>query len=153
MTAGAERLELAYRQIGDRLWRALLGYTGDREIASDALAEAFAQALSREDKLRSPADWVWAAAFRIAGGMLKNRLNTGHVSREAHYDLPDPVEDLVRALARISAHQRLAIVMHDYADRPTSEIATVMGVTTATVHVHLSQGRRRLRKLLEDGDA
>ena len=153
MTAEAGRLELAYRQIGDRLWRALLGYTGDREIANDALAEAFAQALSREDELRSPADWVWASAFRIAAGMLKNGLHTEHVPREGHYDLPDPVEDLVRALARISEHQRLAIVMHDYADRPTSEIAAVMGVTTATVHVHLSQGRRRLRKLLEDGDA
>jgi DNA-directed RNA polymerase specialized sigma24 family protein len=46
----------------------------------------------------------------------------------------------------------MAIVLHDYADRPTDEVASVLGVSRATVHVHLSQGRRRLRKLLEDQD-
>ena len=54
--------------------------------------------------------------------------------------------------AAISPHQRLAIVMHDYADRPTDEIARVLGVTRPTVHVHLSQGRKRLRDLLEPTD-
>ena len=47
----------------------------------------------------------------------------------------------------------MAIVLHDYADRPTREVAAVLGVSVATVHVHLSQGRRRLRTLLEDDDA
>jgi len=36
-------VERLYREQGDRIWRALLGYAGDREIASDAEAEAFAQ--------------------------------------------------------------------------------------------------------------
>lgn len=68
------------------------------------------------------------------------------------YDLPEPVVDLVRALGKISERQRLVIVLHDYGDRPTSDVAALLGISTATVHVHLSQGRRRLRKLLEDSD-
>ena len=66
--------------------------------------------------------------------------------------MPDPVPELVAALARISPNQRLAVILHDYADRPTDEVAQIVGASRATVHVHLSQGRRRLRKLLEDRD-
>lgn len=48
----------------ERLWRSLLAYAGDADLASDAPAEAFAQALWRGDGLRDPAAWVWRAAFR-----------------------------------------------------------------------------------------
>jgi hypothetical protein len=40
---------------------------------SDALAEAFAQALARDGDLLSLEDWLWTSAFRIAAGMLKKR--------------------------------------------------------------------------------
>jgi RNA polymerase sigma-70 factor (ECF subfamily) len=152
MTAELDRFERAYRNLGARLWRALLGYTGDPEIASDALAEAFAQALARDGDLLSLEDWVWTSAFRIAAGMLKKQRRSGHALPESGYELPESVRDLVQALARIPKQQRLAVVMHDYGDRPTSEVAAVMGISPATVYVHLHQGRRRLRKLLEDFD-
>ncbi|MDH4113114.1 MAG: sigma-70 family RNA polymerase sigma factor [Actinomycetota bacterium] len=152
MTAEVDRVERAYRDLGARLWRALLGYTGDPEIASDALAEAFAQALARGNDLRSLEDWVWTSAFRIAAGMLKKQHMGEQLPSEERYGLPEPVADLVHALSRISKQQRLAVVMHDYGDRPTHEVATVMGVSPATVYVHLHQGRKRLRKLLEGFD-
>ena len=41
----------------------------------------------------------------------------------------------------------------DYADRPVAEVAATIGASRATVHVHLSQGRKRLRAMLEDDDA
>jgi DNA-directed RNA polymerase specialized sigma24 family protein len=44
VTAG-RRLEQLYRDEGARLWRALVAFTGNREMASDAVAEAFAQAI------------------------------------------------------------------------------------------------------------
>ena len=66
------------------------------------------------------------------------------------YVMPDPVDHLVQALASLPRGQRLAVVLHDYADRPTDEVAWVLGVTKATVHVHLSRGRKRLRRLLKD---
>jgi RNA polymerase sigma-70 factor (ECF subfamily) len=56
------------------------------------------------------------------------------------------------ALKRLPAHQRIALVMHDYADRPTKEVADALGISVATVHVHLSRGRRRLRQLVEETD-
>jgi len=55
-------------------------------------------------------------------------------------------------LRQLSPNQRVAVVLHDYADRPTGEVAEILGCSRATVYVHLSQGRRRLLKLLEDHD-
>jgi RNA polymerase sigma factor (sigma-70 family) len=62
------------------------------------------------------------------------------------------VPELLTALRHLSPNQRVAVVLHDYADRPTVEVANVLNCSRATVYVHLSQGRRRLLKLLEDQD-
>ena len=72
-----------------------------------------------------------------------------HASEPA-YEGPEPVQDIVRALAQLPIRQRMAIVLHDYADRPADEVARTMGLARATVYVHLSAGRKRLRTLLEE---
>ena len=102
--------------------------------------------------MRSPADWIWVTAFRIVRGELKIK-PVGRVRlTDGTYEIPEPVDHLVAALRRLSERQRLAIVLHDYADRPVKEVASVLGTTTATVYVHLSQGRKRLRSLLGERD-
>ena len=146
-----QELERLYRAEGHRLWRALLAFSADREVADDALAEAFAQALSRGDELRDPRAWVWSVSFRLAAAELKSRSSTSQIP-DRGYVFPEPIPHVFAALTRLSPNQRLAVVMHDYADRPTDEIAEVLGSSRATVHVHLSKGRRRLRKLLEADD-
>jgi RNA polymerase sigma factor (sigma-70 family) len=147
-----ERIAEVYRDEGARMWRALFSFTGDREIASDALAEAFARALRDRATIREPAAWTWRVAFRLATGELRERRGQSSAPADLSYEMPEPVPELMRALSKISPKQRLAVVLHDYADRPTGEIAATMGCSRATVHVHLSQGRRRLRDLLGDDD-
>src|SRR5919107_4820207 len=60
------RLERVYREHGARLWRAVFLASGSREIADDAVAEAFAQALRRGRAVRDPAAWVWRGGVRGA---------------------------------------------------------------------------------------
>jgi RNA polymerase sigma-70 factor, ECF subfamily len=146
-------LEGVYRSEGPAIWRALVAYTGDEAIAEDALSEAFAQALARGDALREPARWIWRVAFRVAAGELKERRRGRPLDIEPSYELPESIDHVMAALGRLSPNQRLAVILHDYADRPVPEIATTIGTSRATVHVHLSKGRRRLRALLEDDDA
>ena len=57
------RFEATYRENGARLWRSVLLYSGDREVASDAVAEAFAQAIHRGEQVRDPLAGVTRAAF------------------------------------------------------------------------------------------
>lgn len=151
---GAEqRLERVYREQGERLWRAVFLASGSREVADDAVAEAFAQALRRGRALHDPAAWVWRAAFRIAAGELKERGRVEAFSDEPVTDMPESFVDLWRALARLPAKQRAAVVLADYAEWSHREIAKTVGSTVSAVGVHVYRARRRLRELLEDEDA
>ena len=67
--------------------------------------------------------------------------------------MPEPIADLVRALATLSPNQRAAAILHLYADLPTHDVARILGCSQATVRVHVSQAKRRLRPLLEENDA
>jgi RNA polymerase sigma-70 factor (ECF subfamily) len=147
------RLERVYRQHGARLWRAVFALAGDPDVASDAVAEAFAQALGRGDAIRSPLRWVWRAAFRIARGELQARARRrAPMGPERTYELEDPDPELVRALARLSEGQRAAVVLHHVADYSVKEVAAILGSTSAAVRMQLTRGRRRLRELLEERD-
>lgn len=147
----ANDLEAVYREDGVRLWRALYAYANDAELASDAAAEAFAQALGRGTAIRDIRSWVWRAAFRLAAGDLKNR------SRYARVPIPEGVthdfhldDELVAALQGLTSQQRLVIVLHYYVDCPVGEIARRTGMNPLAVRSHLSRGRQRMRLLLGD---
>lgn len=145
-------LERLYREDGARLWRALVAFSGNREVASDAVSEAFAQALDRGDDLRDPQRWIWRAAFRIAAGELKDRGRFRAPGVDPGYEMEEPPWRLVAGLARLSPNQRAALVLHYYAGYTTKEIAGILGASAATVRVHLSQGRKRLSRTLEEPD-
>jgi RNA polymerase sigma-70 factor (ECF subfamily) len=150
-----ERVEDVYRAEATKMWRALVGYTGDPDVASDAVAEAFTRAIRDQASVRDLTAWTWRVAFRLATAHLRSAWRTEGIA-EADSTIREPdaeVLDLVRALRHLPPKQRLAVVLHDYADRPTEEVAAVLGSSRATVRVHLSQGRRRLRELLEERDA
>jgi RNA polymerase sigma-70 factor, ECF subfamily len=149
---GEERVAAVYRDHHKRMWRALFSFAGDPDIASDAMAEAFARALRDQYTIRDLTAWTWRVAFRIAASELRRRHTATATFADTSYELPEPVPDLMTALRQLSPSQRVAVVLHDYADRPTGEVADVLGCSRATVYVHLSQGRRRLLNLLEDHD-
>jgi RNA polymerase sigma-70 factor (ECF subfamily) len=153
--AGVSRsaeIERLYREGGDRMWRAVLAFAGDPEIASDAVAEAFAQVLRRGDAVEDPERWVWRTAFRIASGELKERRKRPVMETIGSYEMEEPARDLVVALSNLSEKQRASIVLHDGAGYSAKEVGRIAGSTEAAVRVHLMRGRRRLRELLKEDD-
>ena len=148
----AEDFGQLYREEAPRLWRAMFAFTGDRETANDVVSEAFAQCLRRGAEVRTPALWVWKAAFRIATGELRVRCRTDAWTQEAFAEDEVPDLDLLAALPCLSRRQRVTLILHYYADYSTTEIATILGITAPTVRVHLMQGRRRLRDMLGGTD-
>lgn len=146
------RIERLYREEGRRLWWVLMAYSGDAEVASDALAEAFVQALGRGDALADPLAWIWRVAFRVAAGELKRRRQTDHRLPDVANPSEQRASELVSLLRQLPDNQRAAIVLHYYADRSVRDVAAALRVTPATARVHLHRGRRRLMKLLEDQD-
>jgi len=146
-------VETVYRADAERLWRAIYAFAGDAEIASDAVAEAFAQVLNRGAAVRDPAAWTWRAAFRISAGALKARAARDawpQVSAEHIDEYGDP--DLLIALRQLPNAQRAAVILFYYADLPIREIAFRLGASRLAVRANLSRGRRRLGQLLGDHD-
>jgi RNA polymerase sigma-70 factor (ECF subfamily) len=149
----SDEIERLYRERGDRIWRGLLAFAGDPEVASDAVAEAFAQVLRRGEEVRDPERWVWRAAFRIAAGELKDRRRTVETTTAIEsYEMEEPARDLVVALGSLSERQRASVILHDAAGYSAREVAKIVGSTEAAVRVHLMRARRRLQELLKHDD-
>jgi RNA polymerase sigma-70 factor (ECF subfamily) len=143
-----------FRVNAPRVWRAVFAYTGcRREIAEDAVAEAFVRAIERADTISSPLPWILRTAVRIAREeLLRERRRGGSddaVLTSAEALAPEDLQDLLQALRSLAPNQRLAIVLHYVEDLPVSQIARIMDTAAPTVRVHLFRGRRRLRQLLQ----
>jgi RNA polymerase sigma factor (sigma-70 family) len=153
VTAGPlTRVEHVYWERGATMWRAVYLFSGDRDIASDAVAEAFAQALRRGEEIRALEPWLWRTAFLIARGMLQDRRQERPDHSERSEDFPQGTLELLSAIRQLPPMQRAAVVLHYYADFPIRDVAALTGSTAAAVGVHLHRARRRLRALLEVHD-
>lgn len=152
VTGDVDDLGTLYHEQADRLWRAVLLFCGDREIASDAVAEAFTRAIENRGGIRTPEAWIWKVAFRLAAQELRRRSREEHVPADAPYEVPQETGELMRALQHLSSRQRAAIVLHFQAGYSYAEVARIVGSTPAAVGVHIHRGRRKLRAMLGDED-
>jgi len=148
--------ERVFRESAPKLWRALYGFTGGRrQVAEDALAEAFARAIERGGSVRDPLAYIYRTAFRLASAELqRDRRHDGVQADRVAVEAPDLV-DLIRALGTLSAKQRAVVILHDEEGYSAAEVGHLIGVAPPTVRVHLHRGRKRLRALLgtqEDRD-
>jgi RNA polymerase sigma factor (sigma-70 family) len=150
--ATATDWEQVYREESPKLWRALVLHTGSSEVASDAVAEAFAQGIARGDAIRKPGAWVWKAAFVIARGDLAQRHDSPAGAGRAEPASPELVMDLVQALAELSPMQRASIILRYFSGYSVAETAAILGSTRSAVGVHLFRARNKLREELEDDD-
>ena len=146
----AVTIEALYRQEADKLWRSLYAFSADAEIASDAVAESFAQAIRRGSAIRDPRAWIWKSGFRIAAGELKRRSRNVYLVPDSTYFDQETDTELLAALAQLPDGQRAAVVLHYYADAPVREISRRTGMSQLSVRANLSRGRKRLKLLLGD---
>lgn len=148
-----ERFERLYRQEHERLWRAVFAFVGNADVASDAVAEAFAQCIRRGDRVRDARAWVWRAAFAIARGDLAERARWVSLGDAEPPERPEPgLERVMTALAMLSVRQRAVVLLRHYAGYRSREVARLLGMAPATVRVHLARARRNLDRALEDID-
>ena len=142
----AHDFEAIWRDEGPALWRAILAYAGGRrDVADDAVSEAFARVMERGTAVRDPRNYLYRVAFRIASAELRRR--SPEVEDHVVTD-PEPLVDLLTAMRALTPAQRAAVYLHYRADLPVREIASLLDTTGAAVRVNLMRGRRRLAELL-----
>lgn len=127
--------------------------TGNMHEAEDCVQEAYARAWQHWPKLSAehgdPEAWVRVVATRLAVSAWRKALSrlTAHRRESRAAEVPGMNPDhiaVVAALRRISADQRLALVLYHYAGLSIEEIAAETGAKPGTVKARLARGRKAL---------
>lgn len=132
--------------------------TLDREEAEDLVQATFEIALRQAEQLRAPEAlraWLLTIVTREA---LRWRRRGRRVLRIA--DVPEPVAPdrdgaeraaIHRALRRLPARMRVAVVLHHMVGLTVAETAEALSISPNTVKTQLKTGLARLREELRDG--
>ena len=134
----------------------------DDELAADLTQEAFVKAYRAFDTLEDPnraRAWLYQIAGRTALDELRRRRIVRFVpwtgeSRGTAASAEELVMrerlsgDLERALARIPARQRQALLLSELHDMTGLELAGAMGVSHVAARALLTRGRESLRQAL-----
>ena len=150
---GEDRVEALYRSVHARLWRSLLSYTGDADLASDAEAEAFAQLLRRGDAVEDVGAWVWRSAFRIAAGLLMDKSNSTRATRADGSEPADgSVAEFLGLLVGLSPQQRACVALRYVGEYTSAEIGEILGTSAGTVRVQLNRAHAALRQTITEAE-
>jgi RNA polymerase sigma-70 factor (ECF subfamily) len=131
---------------------------GDRRLAEEVAAEAFARAWAdwaAVGRMASPVGWV----YRVALNQARSRFRRRRVERrlalvpvETVAAPGEPDDELWQAVRMLPPRARTAIALRYVADLPEAEVAELMKVARGTVAATLSSARKRLAEMLGEPD-
>ena len=152
---GHEQDEFAefYRASRDSCLRAVTAVVGDRELAEEQVAEAFARAWTAWGKVRrhaAPRAWVVRTALNLGVSWWRRRhreVPLADHDAAVPADTGDGVDPaLIVALRRLPARQREVLALRIFLDLDTETTAKVLGIAPGTVMAHLSRAVAALRR-------
>jgi RNA polymerase sigma-70 factor (ECF subfamily) len=138
--------------------RSLAVACGDREVAADAVQEAFTKAFvrwGRVSRLDDPSGWVRHVALnKIRDHFRKAERGRRAVTRLANdtetvVAPPSEPSDLPARLAALPEQQRIAAALFYVEDLSVAEIAHAMHLSDGAVKYHLHAARASLRAAME----
>jgi RNA polymerase sigma-70 factor (ECF subfamily) len=146
------RIESIYRGSYGTYYRVALGMLCDRDLAHDAVQEAFVRAVRRRESFRGDGSlrgWIWRSLTRVCLDELRLPDPSVHaVPRDV--ELVDGDESLRAAVAALPERQRWAIFLRYYADLSYDEIAAVLNIERGTVAATLQAARKALLPAVEE---
>lgn len=156
---GTQPLDFAefYRESRDDCLITVLVSVGDRDMAQDLVAEAFARAwASWRTVSRHPAPAAWVVRTALNANVSRWRRRRREVSvpdpatladlpalRGAAGDAVDP--RIMAALMRLPARQRQVVALRLFLDLDTGHTAQALGIAPGTVQAHLGRAIAALR--------
>jgi RNA polymerase sigma-70 factor (sigma-E family) len=151
---GHEQDEFAefYRASRDSCLRAVTAVVGDRELAEEQVAEAYARAWTSWRKVgryAAPRAWVVRTALNTGVSWWRRRREVplaGHDTAAADDTSGGVDPALIAALRRLPTRQREVLALRIFLDLDTETTAKVLGIAPGTVTAHLSRAIAALRR-------
>jgi RNA polymerase sigma-70 factor (ECF subfamily) len=155
--ASVEAIELIYQQRFHRFVRVAQAITRSREMAVDAVQEAFATVLRNRRGYRGTGTveaWVWSSVVNAARQAVRERAGIPIDSLELFAPATAGDEVGMRSvIAVLPERQRLVLFLRYYADLDYRAIADALDLELGTVGATLNQAHRNLRRLLAEVSA
>jgi RNA polymerase sigma factor (sigma-70 family) len=165
--ASRARAETRFVEVYDDHWSAILAYALRRterpEDAADLVAETFLVAWRRRADVPPGPEariWLYAVARRVLANHRRGERRRARLSERLRADLatatpcelatrPEPAA--LKALSRLDEKHREVLLLAGWEELEPAEIASVLGLSSATVRGRLHRARRRFRMELEGG--
>ena len=152
--ARLREIETLYRRRFTHFARVATAITADRELALEAVQDAFADAVRSRRRYRGEGPleaWVWRAVVNAAQKARRRAGVTVAVDetalRQNGHD-PAAASELMPLIALLPERQRLALFLRYFADLDYRSIAAVLDVEVGTVSATLSSAHASLRRSL-----
>jgi RNA polymerase sigma-70 factor (ECF subfamily) len=153
-------LEALYRARHSHFVRVARAITGDPERASEAVQDAFADAVRARARFRGDGAleaWVWRAVVNAARKSLRRPLVEARRAVDEQTAIELDATPTTRALAPLVAQlperQRLVVFLRYYADLDYRTIAEALGVELGTVSAALAAAHANVKRALQEVSA
>lgn len=146
----------------DRLVRSVTAITGDSDLATDAVQDAFIKAYARWTRVQKyddPVLWVRRVAINkskdIRRSFLRRRAREDKFDGPATTEAaptwePEPGPDIEAALSQLTPRQRSIAALFYLEDLSISQVAASLDISEGAVKFHLNKARANLRIALGD---
>ena len=163
-TEAASLVESLYLRYADDVLRVSYFSLGDREKAEDVMQEVFLRVMDKQPVLRegSEKSWLLKVALNICRDQWRSSWAKRVILGSKRLDIipaDDELEDrtekeaLMQAVHSLPADVREVFLLFYYQRYTIEEIAKILDVQAGTVSSRLSRGRKKLKVLLEEGEA
>ena len=163
-TEVASLVESLYLRYADDVLRVSYFYLGDREKAEDVMQEVFLRVMDKQPVRREGSEKSWRR--KVALNICRDQWRSSWAKRvilgskrldiiPADDELEDRTEKeaLMQAVHSLPADVREVFLLFYYQRYTIEEIAKILDVQAGTVSSRLSRGRKKLKVLLEEGEA
>lgn len=155
--ASVEALESVYRAGLSKFVRAASAVVGDEAAGTDAVQEAFVQAVRKRATFRGDAPleaWVWRIVINEACRLRARRDRQREEEREhtppGANHLPEDDAAVRGWVASLPERQRLVVFLRYFADLDYQSIATALEIEVGTVSATLAAAHAALRRSYEE---
>jgi RNA polymerase sigma-70 factor (ECF subfamily) len=168
MTRSGETFEVLYQRHGRELWALAYARWLDADLALDVVQEAFLRLWKEWQAGReifNPGGWLLRVARNLAEDMGKsafrrNGTQPPHILNDVwgreqlpldHLETAETTAQLRAELQKLSPVDRQILTLRYALEYKTREIARVLKINSAAVHMRLSRARQRLARQLALG--
>lgn len=142
-----------FHRYRDDVYRLAVNYTRNPQEAEDVCQTVFLKLLEQGELTPGKEKaWLMQVTANECRSLLRSHWWRTTVPLDETVPAADDlVDETIQALGKLKPEYRVVLYLHYYEQYTASEIGHLLKIPASTVTTRLDRGRKRLKKLLEEG--